>query len=694
MTQTLVVFVWLAATVGHFLLAARFFRKMLGPGASIDEQAFVTTLAGIGTLSVVLHLLASTGALSLTYGLVALAGSHVLLLSISPRVQLPHSPAGDAPAVPGLGQILAGVTLVAIVFAWVDVASQSAAVAGTDAAHYHVPVAVNLALGAGLFDLPATPHLYPMAASVIEAWFIIPLRSPLIVDLAMCLPFALLVVSMNWIFRLATGQSGLAWASWVCLALFATPLFRSSSLVSADLWFASSFVATAALLMSVNQRRSWRAIDVILAGLAFGLLLGTKTTGTAAAAILVGVYLLWEAVSRIVVKASLPQAPRHPFGAALALVALTLGAGGIWLIRNWHQFGSPIAPTGLSLFGIPIFSGEPFQPTTYLSVLGDLEKDAAYDLPRRAGRFIRVWLGEWYVPVLSLIIFLLIDLAVAWTRRRELSLVAARSWLLLVTFGGGSVLVWLLVGAPWTSLEWTRGLSLRYALPIAALLPLVAFISLFPLSFRWYDDRLAVLLALAAIVVACGYTFYAANDPDMPRFVGVPPISFIWWGVALAAVLVWRSTPHRTGPVVTGLMAAVLVAVWAPLIAGRAEREQAAAVAREVRPGSPARDVYLLTLANERETGRTCERRRFFSLARLDEPLMLQSSVYGNQVFYAGRDLRTTRRAAPLERCDYIISTPALMGTEKGTALIAVLASGARVQQLNSAGPYVVLTRP
>ena len=72
---------------------------------------------------------------------------------------------------------------------------------------------------------------------------------------------------------------------------------------------------------------------------------------------------------------------------------------------------------------------------------------------------------------------------------------------------------------------------------------------------------------------------------------------------------------------------------------------------------------------------------------------MLQSADYVNQVFYAGRDLESTRRAVPLGNCDYVVTDPAVLETEKGAALVAILAGGSTLEDIGAAGPFVVLRR-
>ena len=276
---------------------------------------------------------------------------------------------------------------------------------------------------------------------------------------------------------------------------------------------------------------------------------------------------------------------------------------------------------------------------------------------------------------------------------------------MLTTIGVGGALTWLLVGAPWTSLEWTRGLSLRYALPIAALLPVLGFIALFPVSWRWYDHNMAASIALSAVVASSLFTFYSALNPRTSRFVDVPSVSII--GLAVASVVLltgrWASTQPRLSRSVTLLTCVVLAASWAQMIASRAERERQAATAREAEdrsaylrgthPQSAARDAYFLALASEDASGRSCRRRRFFALSRVDEPLMLQSAIYTNKIFYAARDIQMASRADPLGPCDYVITTEAVMETDKGTALVAALARGTPTEKVGTAGQFVILRR-
>ena len=180
-----------------------------------------------------------------------------------------------APPVTVVERIALGV-LLGILLTWIGAAASSVNLYGPDAAHYHVPYAVNIAAGANPFALPATPHAYPLAGSVVAAWFILPLGDPLLVDLAMALPFALLVASINYLVRAMTGVSGTAWASWFCLALFSTPLFRIASAGAADLWFAADFASALSLVVASVARGIVAERGRRACRLASGLLVGQR----------------------------------------------------------------------------------------------------------------------------------------------------------------------------------------------------------------------------------------------------------------------------------------------------------------------------------------------------------------------------------------------------------------------------------
>lgn len=684
-------FSWLLVTSAHFLLTAHWTAAIGRPDPTADDRWFDTALAGVGSLAVVLHVVAAIGGLSFGAAVAGLALWHLAVAASRHVAGRAQAPAGEAaraapPPVVAALEIAAAAVLAGIVLVWIDTAAASLAVTGADAAHYHVPVAVNLALGASPLDLPATQHLYPMATSTLAAWFVLATGDLQLVDLTMALPFALVAGSVAMLFRLAAGRSGLAWTTWPLLALFATPMFRASSLLSADLLFAGAFMAAFTQLLRMWARGSSGAWDVVLAGLALGLLMGSKATGIPAAALLLVAWLvLIVATGRGRLISSAGPVAAWPVAALLAA-----GAGGIWMIRNWMLFGSPIAPNGLTILGVEVFRGPAFEATTYLSVLGDVASRDAYSPADRASRYIGEWFGPLFAPWLILSLLVPVDAWLAARRGRAAGLAATRA----AAFGLAVVvtvpLLWLLVGAPWTSLEWTRGYSLRYALPLAVLLPALSFIACFPLAWRW-DARPAAALAAGVVLGAGGLWALAtaqAADAGSPRLTGVALAA----GLAVATMA--RARRRRAGrrpQAVAGIAGAALAIAFlaTPFVAAHGERLSSGPPGA-VTPASRA--VLAAVLEAESTRLPPCPARRFYALTRFDEPLALQSGRRPDaMVFYAAREVEAAARAGPLGACDYVIATPAVLATDKGAALLTALYPAGRVSQVADTGLFIVL---
>jgi hypothetical protein len=697
---------WAAATLLHFALTARATGRVLSrdphDAASLDERVFAAALGGVASLSIMLHVVAVFVGLSLGAGVGALIVWHAALWRATRRPAAGPTD-GLQPATTFLEFIALGVGAT-IVLTWVGLAAQSADALGPDAAHYHVPHAVNFAAGASPFDLPATPHLYPMAGSMVAAWFIVPLGNPLIADLAMALPFVLLVAALNLLFRCATGLSGTAWATWLSILLFSTPMFRMGSHGAADLWFASAFACLVAVVVLIWTRRRWTALDVVLGGCAVGLLVGTKSIGAPAAALIAGaVFVVW--IARRVFGAPRIGAPNRAVWPFAIAAAAAVAAGGIWLVRNWWQFGSPLAPAGLSIAGLTIFDGESFQRSKYLSVLAEMDTDSFHLWPRTRF-FVGQWFGSWFLAALLPIGVLVLDLAAGMRRHARDAHWWPRVGLLVITVVAGAALIWMLIGAPWSGMERSRGLTLRYALPIAALLPLLAYAGWFPLTLPWYRHG-RFRTGAAAIVIAASIALFLAAARDgarSPMTLIAPGIDWRWLPVGLAAVwLAGRAVRGGWGiraGACAGLIA--LAAWWAPTIARQDRQAREVATDRlNAEDAAPAegltntnvwREVHLVTRVAERGENRRCGARRFFSLVRFDEPLALQPARFGNQVFYAGRDVDAARRAGPIGPCDYVITSPAVAATDKGQALASALAGARSLRTFASTRDFVVLS--
>jgi hypothetical protein len=684
--------IWALVTLGHFLLTARWLGAAGYAQRPRDEWWFATMVTAIGTLVMALHAAAMFVGISVGVVAALLALGHLgafRFVRLRPAA-LSHQEVRQPDSITYRLEAVSIIVLAAITVQWILAAAPSYDVRGTDAPHYHVPNAINLALGRSVFDLSPTVHLYPMVTSTLAAWFIVPLRDPLLIDVTVLLVFLLLLASVARIFRTATGLSGLAWTPWAMLALFATPLFRLASWMGADLMFAATFSAVAALLLAALVDRRLSRADTLLMSLAIGLLIGTKTTGSAAVffAGLIALLIL-PCVARPPATNGDARPNLLTWGAAIACV---IAAGGIWIVKNWWIWNSPIAPNGLTVLGVEIFRGSPQEPTMYQSVLGDMHADPTYPLMNRTFLYIRRWLGGEYLLTLLPIAFIPVDAALGW-RRGQRPRVSPPLAAAALVIGTAIPITWLLIGAPWTSMEITRGFSLRYLQPWFALLPLLSLIAVFPASARWYDHRRVVLvvavvsIAASLLVLARGERASISQFPPFPALAGFA-------GGAAAWILLRLSLSSRRSMVAAAWILVAIVSVgfgaWAAQLDRAARLEAAEPLADQFK--SPSQRVYDLVLAFEQSRARQCTTRRFFTITRFDEPLGLQGASYTNLVFYAARDADVTRKwIKPLRLCDYIISDRSVLGTEKGRQLLTVLNPSGTTVELGDTGEFVVL---
>ena len=706
---------WLAATIAHFGLTV-FWVHAFGPRRmDRDDLVFHSAVFGLGSLQAILHTVAFSVGLSLGRGLAGIAVVHLaaavvlvirhLLAPVAPedRGERPTVIAFETRALSAAG----GVVLAALAIQWALAAASSLRVTGADAAHYHVPYAVNIALGANPFGLPATPHLYPMGTSVLAAWFILPFRDPLLVDLANLLPFLLAWCAVLRIVRDTTDQSGAAWGPWCALVMFSPPLFRHSLLMSADLFYVAAFLAVNALLLKAAVRLRLGRLDAMSLALAAGMLASTKVTGGFSLVVLGGVY-----GAAILVRTVLGRRRFEHGGVSTPIVGvaalLAVASGGVWLVRNWWNYGSPLAPSGLEVFGFEVFPGETYGAAKYyLSVLKDVRDLPDYSLASRTWHWVGVWLGGW-VPVSSLLAALPMAAAgVAWARDRKVG----RALSARVVFAGASAVVIgahlaLLAGVPWSSLEWTYGFSLRYALPCAALFWLVAWASGLPVFIQ--PRRLRWGAAFVLVVVSIAWYSGHQGVPEVPTEEALARLTpagvalgLAVWALGYGAARLRRRAVAWTAAAVVVATAVAAYSAYATRSDARLVRSAQADLDRVVACStcdgvgvSDYRRAYLGLLNDERARGVRCPGRRVFVTSRWDFPLDLQSPRFENQVFDVHGSsfmARLLERARPgTEPCDYVIATRAAIDTTTGVALVNMLKARGRLTLAAAAGPFVV----
>ncbi|HEV2769099.1 MAG TPA: glycosyltransferase family 39 protein, partial [Solirubrobacteraceae bacterium] len=111
------------------------------------------------------------------------------------------------------------------------------------------------------------------------------------------------------------------------------------------------FGFAAGVLFGLRHARAGRTSDLVVAGVALGLSLGTKWYALTSVAAVVVVWLLARALAR------------HPRGALAREGALVGGlialAGGFWLLRNWVLTGNPLFPVRVEVLGLTIFDAPP-----------------------------------------------------------------------------------------------------------------------------------------------------------------------------------------------------------------------------------------------------------------------------------------------------------------------------------------------
>jgi 4-amino-4-deoxy-L-arabinose transferase-like glycosyltransferase len=107
----------------------------------------------------------------------------------------------------------------------------------------------------------------------------------------------------------------------------------------------------AGLLFLLRHWRTGAGSDLVLAGLALGLAVGTKWYGVPAVFLTMVVWLTASVAARRRLSRVFPQ--------ALALAALVVLAGGFWLARNWVETGNPLFPAKVELLGVTVFDAPP-----------------------------------------------------------------------------------------------------------------------------------------------------------------------------------------------------------------------------------------------------------------------------------------------------------------------------------------------
>ncbi|MEA2308243.1 MAG: hypothetical protein QOI65_529 [Thermoleophilaceae bacterium] len=221
---------------------------------------------------------------------------------------------------------------------------------GIDTLTFHLPnVAKWIQSGTFWRVDQYTPFLangnYPQNGDVVFLAVLLPWRNDAFIALVNPLYVALAGVAVYALAReLGAARATGALAGSLFVALPVVALGTNGQAMTDSMAFA---LLGAGALFLVRRERTGRTSDLVLAGLALGLALGTKwyaTWGVGAIAV------VWLA-ARVAARRPL----RTTLRAASALLGLVLLAGGLWLVRNWIESGNPVFPQRVTAFGSTVF---------------------------------------------------------------------------------------------------------------------------------------------------------------------------------------------------------------------------------------------------------------------------------------------------------------------------------------------------
>ena len=338
-------------------------RREIAPRALIALLVFhaILQVLVIGTGLVQIPL---SGALAWLVGLIALAAAS-LAFRFAPEAQC-APPSWPARAFALLGVLILGVYFV---LAWNKIDPSF------DGNWYHIPV---------IHFWAAKGYVHWVTADPPAAWCAMAL------DYMNGYPNAHEVTSF-WLARFA-GDSAINAASVLYLPLGAFGVYIVSSRLGAEAnWsafgallylllpvniaqvqttyvdssFAACVVGLLALMALLHDQARHGAVPPLLTlaiGIALGLTVGIKGNGPLVA-LLAGLFIAGNLLAAL--RHSAKQKHRRYGRAAtsgLTLIVLAaLLTGGYWNIRNWAIGGSPVYPIGITLGGVEIFPGEPFE---------------------------------------------------------------------------------------------------------------------------------------------------------------------------------------------------------------------------------------------------------------------------------------------------------------------------------------------
>lgn len=556
----------------------------------------------------------------------------------SVQVAAPAATPFVEPAAPTAVLFLASAALVALVaWAWPHLVHATRLWVWDDYTYHMVYPARWLADGAIAAATPAEAFTmqawYPLSASVVSAWLMLPFHGVRADALAWVsltgVLYAGLVASGAAELLARLGAARGAWALPVVLLVTSDRIaVMASSFSDADLAQAAALFGAFVFAVPRGdvERRRGVTVDMGYAALLSGIALGIKVSAVPQALIV----LLMTTV-----RAAGPAWSVGALTGAAVRSALVFGAGwavtaGYWYVRNVVHTGNPVYPAAFV-----VWPGATFPETTLAEYAG------RYGLRRAVGDALTVYLN-WPVLHAVLAVTGLAGL-VAWSALRRRSATRPRRYFAWGALAIAAVTVILLPAAPYSAgnaLTFRAGFvhwdSMRYV----ALLPILGWTALGFLvdpgrtgPSRWRTVA-AIALVLAAVLT--------------PASSGVP------WGVTLLALAV---------------AAAILVPRSRAIVPWTLRAERHAAIA--IGAGVALLFVFVAAThpAKADATRTALHREPLFGAAAavLDrQPPSTRVAVFGDQWIYPAFGDRTHLRPIRLDRDGRVATAPIAAAMEPG----------------------------
>jgi hypothetical protein len=361
-----------AIPLGSFVLGGAIELVIVGCGVAagvaivrrrLDHLSGAPRATAIATLTIACVLASEVVPLALgvmTRGTVVLAAVLVLLASLG-AVPARYGRAETDPAPPRvpfqhISWLFAGAAVLATAIDWVAFVDAHAAVRVTsvDALAFHLPGVTRYIQTGSLWHsaqfLPGQAQgNYPQYGDLLLLAAVLPWHSTALIRYVDPLLLAVAGVAVYGLARelRASGST----AALVACALVAIRPVVGPGLpdVITDPALTAGF-ATGALFL-VRHPRTRRRAELVVAGIGFGIAVGTKWYGLSDVPVLVacwliGALIVWRPRRRSLVDGA-------------GLIGVIALAGGIWMLRNWILTGNPVFDYKVGIFGVTLFPAPP-----------------------------------------------------------------------------------------------------------------------------------------------------------------------------------------------------------------------------------------------------------------------------------------------------------------------------------------------